>query len=779
MDAKKLKFDIKKFWAGADIASSVFASVLRAAGGVVLIAVLTLVFFACIFTVYIKTNLTTGLELSLEEFDIKLSSIIYAKDPETDMWIELTAIQSEEYRIPLDYEEIPEKLFQTLVAIEDQRFYEHYGVDWYRTAGAFVTMFLANDNSFGGSTITQQLIKNLTGDDEVTIQRKMQEIFRALDFEQRYSKEEIITAYLNYVYFGKGAYGIAAAADRYLGKDVSALTVAEMASLIAIPNNPTIYNPYSYPENNQKRQRTILKQMFIQGYLTEAEYETALNQQLVFTQGKNTIYNQEIYTWFEEAVIDEVTADLMEQRGISKIAATRLLATGGYSIYSTVDLNIQAIIDEVYLDIENLPKTRGSEQQLQSSIVIVDPYTGYTVGIAGGVGEKTANRVKNRATQDLGRRPPGSAIKPIAVYAPAMDAGLITAETKMDDSPDVVLVGRKDGWLPNNDDLGYMNVIDIRTAVVRSRNVIAAQVLDKLTPAASYRFMTEKLGVSLLPEDENYAPLALGQLTMGTTAKAMASAYTMFPNNGVRMEAITYTKVLDRDGNLIFENKPEQGYAISETTAYWMTSILHDAAVRGTGAEANLGKMPTAGKTGTAGSSRDRWFVGYTPYYVAAVWSGYDVPERIRMASGGNPSSQIWKRIMAKIHEDLPVVSFNKPSNVYQKPVPGIKEVAYTITHQTELGTEFFTDTKNGAVGSEITVEAPEYEDFEIVGEVSKTIELNENAARNKIVFVYRAIPVETPPPEPTPTPTPPEDIEPTPTPTIDPIISETPAHLL
>jgi penicillin-binding protein 1A len=732
--------------------SGIFGLCVRAMLAVALIVVTTLLIFACIFTVYVKTNMSAGLDLSLDDYSQSLSSTIYYTDPESGKPVDLVTVQSTEYRIWLEYEEIPLDVEHALVAIEDKRFYKHYGVDWYRTAGAFVTMFMKGQGTFGGSTITQQLIKNVTGNDEATIARKFQEIFTAMEFERKYNKDEILQWYLNVVYFGKGTYGIGAAADKYFGRDVGALTVAEIASLIAIPNNPSVYNPYTHPENNKKRQEDILEQMYLQEYISEAEYNRAKAQRLVFKQGVNTVYDQEIYTWFEEAVISEVVADLAEQRGISETAARMLLSSGGYSIYSTLNPAVQAVLDEVYLDVEGLPKTTGTEKQLQSAMIIVDPYTGYTQGLVGGVGEKTGNLWLNRATSDLGRRPPGSSIKPISVYAPAMEAGLITPNTKIDDSGDVVLKGKPD-WLPRNDDRDWLGVINLRTAIVRSRNTIAAQVLDWLTPDASYRFMTDKLGFKLDPADRDYAPLSIGQLTYGATPREMASAYTMFVNNGVRVEAITYTKIFDRNGTLVFENKPVQTVAISETTAYWMTNILHDAAVFGTGAEANLGSMPTAGKTGTAGESKDRWFCGFTPYYVGVTWCGYDQPEPIRMAGRGNPSSQIWKRVMGAIHEELEVKDFTTPENTYQPPVPGINEVEYTVNYRTEAGTLFFTETKEASVGKDIELTAPEYENFEIVGPASQTLTLNENPERNVVTFVYRYV---SPEPSPTPTPAPP-----------------------
>ena len=733
---------------GLFIASDIFALCWRAVLMVVLIAVLTVVIFGCIFASYVKSNMTDSVPLSLEGFKKNLSSVIYYQDPETGLYVEGATIQSAEYRIWLDYSDIPKDVEHALVAIEDQRFYKHSGVDWYRTTAALVNMFISMRDNFGGSTLTQQLIKNMTGKDDVTVQRKFEEIFSALEFEQNYTKEEIIQWYLNYVFFGRRAYGIAAAADTYFGKEVSELTIPEIASLIAIPNNPSLYDPFSRPEKNKERQETILEQMYIQGYITEDEYHRYVAEEIVFHRGAGKVQEQVVYTWFEEAVIYEARADLAKQKGITEEAAMLLLTSGGYKIYSTMNPNIQKAMDDVYLDVENLPKTTGTSKQLQSAMMIVDPYTGHAVALTGGVGEKPRNEnlIFNRATK--AQRPPGSAIKPISVYAPAMDAGIITPETKYNDSADAVLKGRSDGWLPMNDDRGWDGVVTIRRAIVRSRNVIAAQVLDDLTPAASYRFMTERLGIKLDPADENYAPLSLGQLTYGITVREMASAYTMFLNSGVRMEAITYTQILSSEGEVIVDNNPEQTVAISEVTAYWMTSMLHDAATGGTGREANLGKMPTAGKTGTSGDKYDRWFAGFTPYYVGVTWTGYDLPEVMNVS--GNPASQIWKRVMTAVHENLEVKPFPSIENSYQQPVPGIKEVKVTVIHQGRLGLVLETEEKMVAEGEKFTGYAKPFENFLFFGEQTQTIVADQNEERNVIKFIYDYV---APTPSPTPTP--------------------------
>jgi penicillin-binding protein 1A len=743
---------------GVHTVGDVISLIFKIIGTILLIVVTTGLIFSCIFVIYMKTNLTTGLDIDPESFTLSLSSKLYYTDPDTGLDEELVTLQSDEFRVWTDYEEIPLDMVHALVAIEDHRFYQHQGVDWYRTAGAFVNMFLSMKDTFGGSTVTQQLIKNLTKEDEVTVQRKLLEIFRALEFEKEYDKVQILEWYMNVVYFGYKRYGVGAAADFYFGKTVSELSLAECASIIGITNNPSRFNPYLNSEQNKKRQEEVLSAMYRYGYISEAQLRAAKAEKLVFKRGENSTVDTVVYTWFEEAVINDVIADLMDLRGISEYAAKILLYHGGYRIYTTQNPRIQEKVNSVYLDLENLPKVTGSEQQLQSAIVIVDPYTGDVVALCGGVGEKPpSNLLFNRAT--MARRPPGSSIKPLSVYSLAMDRGLISPETRIDDGEDVTLSGTD--WMPKNDDWSYLGVINIRTAIVRSRNTVAAQVLDMLTPAVSYRFMRETLGFKLDVFDENYAPLSLGQLTHGATVREMATAYTMFDNAGRRMDSRTYTKILDDDFNLVYENKPTGTPAISAKTAYWMTSILNDAATFGTGSEANLGSMPTAGKTGTTSDKKDRWFVGYTPYYVAAVWTGYDTPAV--MTVRGNPASQLWKRVMTLVHEDLETKSFPAPEDTYLPPVTGIREVEYTVQYAVASGVVFYTQTKTGSVGRTITESAPLYENFIIVGDESQTMTLDENPTKNVMEFFYKYVPAETSPePEPSAEPEPPPE-EPSP----------------
>ena len=640
-----------------DMVSATVSTVLKAVGTVLLILLVTGMMFACVFAYYVKTCLTPNLDLSLEDFKLNESSTIWYQDSVGE-WRELATLSGKENRIWVDYDQIPWYMEKALVSIEDKRFYEHKGVDWYRTAGAFVTIFTRGESGYGGSTITQQLIKNLTGEKEVTIQRKLTEIFSALELEKKYDKQEIMEWYLNAVYFGKGCFGVQTAAQTYFGKDVSELSLAECASIVGITNLPTYYDPFYNRQNNKERQETILREMYEQGYIDYTQYRQAVEEELVFTHTPDEGYTQEIMSYYTETVIDDVTQDLMKQKGISEDTARTLLYNGGYQIYSCLDADIQASVDSVYSDLSAIPQTAYSDQQLQSAIVIMDPFEGKVLALCGGVGEKTINLGLNRATGTY--RSPGSSIKPIASYGPAVDLGLITPDTLVSDSPNITLKGTS--WYPNNDSYTNYGLITIYTALQYSLNTVAAQIVDKLPmgPQTSYDYLTTHLGVtSLVPEDCDYAPMALGELTYGLTVREMAQAYCPFVNDGIFTYSRTYSLVTDKEGNVVIDNAPSTIQAFKPNTAYTMTYMMQNGVENGTGGEAALWTMPVAGKTGSSSNYQDRWFVGCTPYYVAAVWTGYDMPERIHVS--GNPAAQLWKKVMTPVHDGLPWEAFTYP----------------------------------------------------------------------------------------------------------------------
>lgn len=641
----------------ADATVSVAGAVLRVLGTILLIVLVTGLLFLCIFAYYVKNCLSTDLDVQLSDFTVSLSSSILYEDSDGN-WQNLTNLSSTENRVWVDYADIPKDMEHAAVAIEDKRFYKHKGVDWYRTTGAFINMFLSMKNDFGGSTITQQLIKNLTKQDDITVQRKLLEIFQALEFEKSYDKEEIMEWYLNIVYFGEGCNGVYTAAETYFGKEPKDLTLAECASIIGITNNPSKYDPFISRENNKARQETILKQMYEQGYISKEQYDEAMAQELVFVRSESEESTQTIYSYYAEAVINDVLNDLVEQKGVSRDTARTLLYSGGYQVYSCYDPSIQQAIDDVYTDLDNMPqRPSASGQQFESAIAVMDPYTGEIKGLSGGTGKKTINFGTNRATQS--KRPPGSSLKPIATYGPAMELGLITQYTQVNDSPDIKLTGTS--WYPKNSGGGNYGVVTIREALQRSLNTVSAQILDKLTPRASYEFLKDKLGVTSLAESDcDYAPLALGQLTHGITVREMTQAYSAFVNDGVFTYGRTYSYVKDSSGEVVLENPARTIVAFKANTAWNMADMLCNAVNSGTGGEARLTGMPVGGKTGTTTNNCDRWFVGFTPYYVAAVWTGYDMPEYMNFS--GNPAAQIWKLVMDPIHKDLPTKSFPTPT---------------------------------------------------------------------------------------------------------------------
>ena len=650
-------------------------------GTVFLIGLCTTLMIAGIFMTYVKTTLVPTLEVRAEDYTMNLSSRIYYQDKETGEWVEYETLYGTENRIWADIEDMPDALWQAAVAIEDHRFFEHNGVDWRRTIGATVNMFIGMKDTFGGSTITQQLLKNMTGDNSGTVNRKVREIFRALEFEKNYTKEQILELYLNTIYLGKGCYGVQTAANYYFGKDVSELSVAECACLIAITNNPYQYGPMSTlvitrddgtqvtaRELNKERQEQILDRMAGRqdtglSYLTEEEADAAKAEVLQFTDGSTSADDLvaaasggvKINSWFVDQVFLDVANDLAEAENISVEAAQQKIYNSGYNIYTTLDPEIQEIAESVYEDRSNLDVTSRNGQKLQSGITIIDPYTGDIVAMVGAVGEKDRNLGWNYAT---GRRQVGSSIKPLTVYAPALDAGVVTMASTFDNYP--VRLLNNSPW-PKNSPQGYSGWTTLSKGVANSINTVAVQVVEKLTIPASYAFATEKLGLNLVADDMNTAALGLGGLTHGLSTVEMAAAYATFPNGGIYHEPRTYVKVTASDGEtVVLENEGEEHVAMKETTAYFMNTLLQGVINSGTGGSAKFSGMTIAGKTGTTSENYDRYFVGYTPYYVAAVWTGYDSPEKISYS--GNPAITMWKKVMQKIHEDLPNKQFSKPT---------------------------------------------------------------------------------------------------------------------
>lgn len=642
----------------------------KVVGTAALVCFLGALVFCCIFALYIYHFILPQAELNIEGFALDETSVIYYLDDEGQPY-ELQKLYGDENRIWAKYEEIPADLIFACVSIEDKRFFDHNGVDWLTTTRACVNMFLGSKSTFGGSTITQQLIKNLTEHDEVTVRRKLIEIFRALEFEKNYSKKEILEWYLNTIYLGEQCYGVKSAAYAYFGKDVSELSTAECAALIGITNNPSIYDPYINEEKCLQRQRDILWAMHDQGYLTDEQYEEAKSQTLVFQWSSAEEEEQDyVYSYFVDQVIRDVASDLSDATGYSYDIAYQMVLSGGYSIYATIDPEVQTALESVYENELNIPSTTGTWQRLQSAMVVIDNETGDIAGLVGGLGEKTGSLTFSRATQSY--LSPGSTIKPVAVYALALEEGIITPQTVYDDTPFTSYNGQP--W-PKNENQRYRGLTTIETAMSDSTNTVAVKVLDDLGLRSSYVFATETMGLHGLVEkmeingsefsDLSYGALALGGLTRGVTVTSMTEAYAAFANDGVYRSARTYTQVLDRDKKVILDNTQEQHVAVSEETAWYLTDMMQQTVESGTGVDARLENMAVAGKTGTTSNDQDRWFAGYTPYYTAVTWVGYDEPQEIVLTdSTANPASELWRKVMAKVHQGMEYEEFDKPSTV-------------------------------------------------------------------------------------------------------------------
>ena len=655
-------------------ARHVFGVIGKVFGTILLVCFLTALIFTCLFALYFKNDLSQQVDFSIEGFSLDQTSVIYYEDPKTGQDVVLQKLYGGANRTWVQYEDLPKNLIHACIAIEDKRFIDHQGVDWLTTMKACVGMFFGN-GSAGGSTITQQLIKNITGNKEITVRRKLVEIFTALEFEKDHTKEEIMELYLNIIALGENCSGVQSASQVYFGKNVEELDLAECASLIGITNNPSIYDPYINPEKNKERQEIILYQMLDQGYINQQQYDAAVAEELVFrnTSGeRNTDGSEEYYSYFEDQVIRDVVSDLCEKTGYEYDIVYKMIMTGGYSIYSTYDPDVQAAVDKVYQDLSNIPNT-ASSQQLQSAIVVCDNKTGDVIAMAGGVGEKEGSLTWNRATQSY--LSPGSTIKPVSIYAPALELGLISPASVYDDTP---YSFTDDSYWPKNSDSTYRGLVTINEAMCQSLNTVPVKLAAEMTPEYCYTFAKDKMGLSTLVSDyvtasgavlsdANLAPMAMGGLTNGVTVRAMTAAYATFANEGVYREARTYTKVVDASGQVVLDNTQSSHVAMKDMTAWYINDMLENTVAYGTGTAAQLSGMTVAGKTGTTTSDFDRWFAGYTPYYTAVVWCGYDDPEEVVLTdSTTNPAIVLWKQVMEPVHDGLADKPFARPTNVVE-----------------------------------------------------------------------------------------------------------------
>ena len=678
-------------------------------------------------------------------------------------------IAQDSNRIPVAKDMIPENLAHAFVAIEDERFYEHNGID---IKGIIRAAYVGISNRFhfteGASTITQQLLKNnvftnWTKEDGFMdkIKRKIQEQYLAIELTKTMSKDDVLVNYMNTINLGQNTLGVQAASLRYFNKSVNTLTLSECAVIAGITQNPSKFNPISHPDNNAQRREKVLNNMLEQGYITQTEYDEAMADDVY---SRIQIVNAEVEedsvnTYFVDALTDDIMEDLMATGNYTETQAYTLLYSGGLKIYATQDPHVQEICDEAFSNEENYPE--GTRWQLsyelttqdsngnfknystemyrqyfkemdssfnllyssqeaaydaieqykaavmepseevygenitltpqpQVSIVIEDQSTGYVVAMVGGRGQKEASRTLNRATDS--KRQPGSTFKIVAVYAPALDSAGLTLATVMNDAPFNYANGRPvNNWWGSE----YRGLNSLRTAIAQSMNIIAVKTLTQITPQLGFDYL-KNFGFTTLVEREEITvggktqvfsdiqqSLALGGITKGVTNEELTAAYASIANGGTYIKPKLYTKVLDHDGNVILDNTaPQSRQVIKETTAWLLTDAMVDVVTSGTGASVNFGNMAIAGKTGTTSDYNDVWFSGYTPYYTASVWTGYDNNAKLQKGNGErNLAKKLWRAVMSKVHEDLPSQSFQVPSGIVtatvcsqsgKLPIPGL-----------------------------------------------------------------------------------------------------------
>lgn len=655
-------------------------------------------------------------------------------------------VSTDSNRIPVTIDMVPENLQHAFVAVEDQRFYEHNGIDIQGIIRAGVVGLQNRHFSEGASTITQQLLKNnvftdWTSEDSMAdkFKRKIQEQYLALELEKVMDKDTILINYMNTINLGQNTLGVQAASMRYFNKSVSDLTLSECAVIAGITQNPSKYNPITHPDKNAERRQKVLKDMKDQGYITQEEHDAALRDNVYSRIQIADSENEEssVNTYFIDALTDDILEDLIAT-GYNETQAFTLLYSGGLKIYSTQDPKIQQICDEVFEDESNFPentkwllnyeltieKSNGDREnhstemfrdywkqnrsasynliytstdaayedieayktavmevndevygetvsltpQPQVTIVVEDQSTGHIVAMEGGRGTKSGSRTLNRATDAV--RQPGSTFKVVSTYAPAFDSAGLTLATVMNDAPFNYASGRPvSNWYSNPP---YRGLSSLREGIAQSMNVVTVKTLTQITPQLGYDYLLN-FGFTTLVERKEIngeifsdiqQPLALGGITDGVTNEELNAAYACIANGGTYIKPKLYTKVLDHDGNIILDNTmPESKQVIKESTAFLLTSAMVDVVTVGTGGAVNFGGMAIAGKTGTTTASNDVWFAGYTPYYTATTWAGYDNNVKLTSSAEQNLAKKLWRAVMSRIHEELPNESFSVPSS--------------------------------------------------------------------------------------------------------------------
>jgi len=674
----------------------------------ILLTTLLSIFLICLITgtivasavaVYVLNFMDEASTITLEEMELSYNTNFYGYDEDGNLET-LYQVTNQNQRIPVTIDKIPQHVIDAFVYTEDERFYSHDGVDYRNTIAACVNMVLHFwDSERGGSTITQQLIKNVTGEDTRSPSRKIREIFRAMTLEKNYPKQKIIENYLNYIGFGGEANGIEMASIKYFGKNVQDLTVAEASVLAAIPQSPEVINPFAgYRDDqtgewvntgrkrNRERQVYVLWQMYDHGAITYDEYQEAMNEHIIYTdteeykemhpelEAKDYDYTQKATSWVVDAAILEVEDYLMDTYAINRQEALEKLNTGGYQVYVTIDKKMQEYVEEKYLSLSNLINTRNSARYKDSngddiiddrdeviypqSAFIAMNYQGEILACVGAVGEKTGSIVWNYATQET--RQPGSTIKPVAGYGYGIYTDQFHWGSKLQDSglqmPDGSTWPKNYSSDSTSTNYSY-NQLPIYYGLMKSLNTISARLVDSLTPDAVFKFATENMGLELTElnpkgmTDKDLSPLSVGALTYGVTMKNMVNAYIPYGNGGTYFKAHIVSRLEQGNHELVYENVGQPHEAVDQETAYVMNRMMKNVvSSSGTAAQAQLANKEVVGKTGTTQNWDDLWFIGLTEDFVSGVWIGYKDREKLDTSIS---SAQMWYNVIGEYANDL------------------------------------------------------------------------------------------------------------------------------
>lgn len=650
-----------------------------------LVIVITGTIVSTALTVYVLNFMDEATSITLQELETGSDTYFYGlqtNEAGEEELVVLHRVKTDVQRIPISIDRVPQHVRDAFVSTEDERFYAHDGVDYKRTLAAFLNMFMHfYDTEQGGSTITQQLIKNLTGDDRKSPDRKIKEIFSAMQLEKTYSKDEILEEYLNYIGFGGAINGIQLASIRYFGKNVDDLTVPEAAVLAAIPQSPNFYGPFMATENdegrpivdgkanNRVRQEYVLYKMYTNGAITYDEYQNYLNTPILYTDSPEYLAShpeataeeleqeQSASSWVVDAMYYEAADFIMEQYNLSdQTEAIRKINKGGYRIYSCVDDKMQKYIEEKFLDINNIYSADSlrrwadidgdgtAEEYLPHIAFVAMNYDGEVLALVGDWGEKKGSLVTNYAVSDP--RQVGSTMKPISTYGLALETDLIHWGTTFRDEP-IMKAENGDPWPYNYGKTLSYETHNMYYFLQKSFNTVPAQLCQTLTPAEVYKFCTEKLGLQLNPYDEAIAPLSLGALTYGVTLENLVNAYLPYGNEGVYNEAHIITRIEDSAQNIIYQNDGNPREAVSDETAWVMNRLLKNVVENGTGTAAKLSNKVLCGKTGTTDNWYDETFVGLTRDFLSGITIGYKYNNDL-LSLPSSISAKVWYNIIGE-----------------------------------------------------------------------------------------------------------------------------------